>query len=154
MTISAAFLGQEETTIVDLGSRRRDLPPRPVPRRPDDNRAERISVRYSPAAGRLSEATFQGDAAWMMATATAKMWGYSAPAGRPVTIFFSVRFGDGVTLTGEMSVSRLKRPDLAAYCRTVEAFQRSFVPDLQDRAVVRGMYREFLKSYVIPTRSI
>lgn len=135
-----------EVTVVDRAGRRY-TPNRQ--RRPDDGRVDRIRLK----AGE-EEATFVGEAAWQLAALMMKNWGYRCKLGRPTAVTFFVRFGDGVTYSGTLYVSRSKRPDLAAYCRTIEAFQASFAPDLQhrtQRTQVRAMFRTFLTTYEIPT---
>ncbi len=124
-------------------------------RRPDDGKVERISLRAGTGAA-AEEAVFVAagtggaDVPWRLAALILKNWGYRAKWGRPVNVSFSVRFGDGVSYTGTVQVSRSKRPDLAAFCRTPEAFQQAFAPDLTKKEV-RSMLRFFLDTYEIPT---
>lgn len=106
---------------------------------------ERIALRCG-----QEEATFLGAPAWRLAALMLKDWGYRAPVGRPLDATFAVRFGDGVSYTGTLKLSRSKRPDLAAWCRTPEAFQQAFAPDLPIKRV-RSMLRFFLQAYSIPS---
>ena len=142
MSATAVFSDTTDVTVVDRAGRRH-TPTRE--RRPGDEMVERIILRCG-----QEEATFLGAPAWRLAASLMKDWGYRAPVGRPLDVFFSVRFGDGVNYTGMLKVSRSKRPDLAAYCRTPEAFQQAFAPDLPIKQV-KSMLRFFLQTYEIPT---
>ena len=144
MSATAVFLSSDTTdvTVVDRAGRRH-TPTRE--RRPGDEMVERIILRCG-----QEEATFLGAPAWRLAALMLKDWGYRAPVGQSLEAAFSVRFGDGVNYTGTLKVSRSKRPDLAAHCRTPEAFGAAFAPELPIKQV-KSMLRFFLQTYEIPT---
>ncbi len=138
-----------EVTVVDRTGHQHTPTREARERRPGDELVERIVLRCG-----HEEATFLGAPAWRLAALMLRDLGYRAGLGLSLEVSFSVRFGDGVNYTGTLKVSRSKRPDLAAWCRTPEAFQQSFAPDMdvnRHRGTLRSMLRLFLKTYEIPT---
>lgn len=120
-------------------------------RKPEDARADRITLQPTGD----TTVSFWGSRAWGLADIVLVAWADTVRLGRTATVTFDVRFGDGTTYRGDISIARgirRGRPRLAEQCRRLETFAACFCPDLDvinDRARIEAMLAYFLKNYEV-----
>lgn len=139
-----------EVTVVDRISSAQLLASRGG-RRPEDARADRISLRK----GAAEHAVFWGATSWASADLMLVAWADTVRLGRSLSVSFEVQFGDGTVYLGEVPITRgIKRgrARLAEQCRRVETFAACFCPTASlpaDAPRVVAMMDYFLKNYEI-----
>lgn len=126
-------------------------------RRPEDARADRIVLYPNVRSyeGTEPNVTFWGSSAWSLADLMLVAWADTLRLGRTARVEFAIRFGDGTSYTGAISISRgirRGRARLAEHCRRLETFAACFCPSAnlpEDERKVSAMLDYFLKNYEI-----